>query len=295
MDLKKHVQRLKNFDQVQKIVSLNRNLSLIEINLLQKRIRSSLSNSVFAKIIIQKLHDLRNVNSIYFSEDKDLLFNKKKPKKTLWIYLTNVQKYTKSFYERTDKVLEKNHDIHDSYISLGIESREKIQSLNYKLIASYDDFSTKDLSIELSELIRIQIEEEKFDEVKMIVSSNKLKDYTAQLYPINNFYFKYPKSQIDSLRSKNINFEKFQILPNIDEFFNSILNFYFQSTLEALIAEASFINYKNKLIEENKQLKKIDEEILKTKIKINKEKRELEIEEIVMITQNNKKEFQRAK
>lgn len=64
MDIKKIKLQLKNFTGIKKIVSLKRNISMIQINQLIKKMHFFVRNVLFSKNLIQLIVERNNIESL---------------------------------------------------------------------------------------------------------------------------------------------------------------------------------------------------------------------------------------
>ncbi|WP_027119696.1 MSC_0622 family F1-like ATPase gamma subunit [[Mycoplasma] testudinis] len=291
MNIKKIKLRLKNFISIKKIVALKRNISMIQINQLIKKTRFLLKNVLLSQHLIELLVNREHLISPIWKNENDLTKQKTKNNfahKTLWIYLTNVQKYTKNFYIKTNEKLLSQNKSQDAYITLGKEAQEFVKQNNLTLLHAFDDFNNQLVSTKLARLIKTYIVSNQFQEVKFILNTNKIDDYVATIFPIKKFDFKMSLNELQQDIDK-MQLQDFKIYPGVNEFLESMATNYFENVVDTMVVEASFINFKNKLIEENRQLKQLDDLIKKNKIDLIKIMREKEIEEIVMITEGNKR------
>ena len=290
MDIKKIKLQLKNFTGIKKIVSLKRNISMIQINQLIKKMHFFVRNVLLSKNLIQLIVERNNIESLLWKNESDRvqLNSKKFLEKTLWIYLTIIQKYTKTFYDRTNETILKLHKKQDAYICLGKEAKQFINDHQFHLLESFDDFNNPHTSAKLSRILKYHVLNDGCTNVKFVLNTNKVDDYVVNVFPIKNFDFRFDSEKI-SKEINELSLDTFKIYPNINEFLEAMITNYFENIVDTMITEASFINYKNKLIEENRQLKQLDELIYKSKLNLIKTLREKEIEEIVMITDGNKR------
>ncbi|WGG24648.1 hypothetical protein P0D28_03595 [Mycoplasmoides gallisepticum] len=74
---------------------------------------------------------------------------------------------------------------------------------------------------------------------------------------------------------------------NLQEFIVNEINSYLRNVVTSLLVESSLIVAKNNLVKYNKTISDLDETLLNLRREILKQKRELEIQELQMLTRSN--------
>ncbi|CAT05032.1 Uncharacterised protein [Mesomycoplasma conjunctivae] len=281
MNLNEKKEKLVNFKKIYDLVTLNRNISLIQINQLLKNIKMAHEFFLIGQFFLNKYDDRRNKTQYFLSNLKQKLT--KQNKKTLWIYPSSDEKYTQNFFDQIEQIILDNWQEGDQIITIGSKANEFAKKHNFEHIEHYKDFKQlSETSKEIAAYINFSIKNNLLKAVKVAIYSNKVDNHIANIFPLNQFEFK--------LENNNTNLEKvvaaandFKFFPNFDEFYQSQLEIYFSSACHILFLESQFIVYKNKLIHENSLLKEIEEKTQKLKTTILKIERELEIEELNLI------------
>ncbi|UVD81657.1 hypothetical protein NV226_02950 [Mycoplasma iguanae] len=288
MNLQKKVNKLTNFEKLHKIVDINRSISMIEIQSLVNKIKDKFEDFYFIKNLIDAIVDKYKIQPWLYK--KDNLF--KKSKSTLWIYISEEQKYVKAFYENIEENIKTKAKSGDKIIAIGKQAYEFAKNQNLEILFHLED--TKDWNYENSQkiitLMKNLIQHQEIKTVYFMLHSSRVKNFTATIFPMNQFYFDYDK---ENKFYKNVlkEIEEYTIFPNLETFTENLCNLYLEKVLDILILESSFVIMKNKLINENQILKDVEEKIKIFKREILKIKREMEIEEINIASYNKKWDY----
>ncbi|MGY6172108.1 MSC_0622 family F1-like ATPase gamma subunit [Candidatus Mycoplasma pogonae] len=294
MNLKNQINKLKSFEKIHQIVDINRNISLIEIQRLNYKITLLYENFSIGKMLLQKLAQKSNIKNFLLDNfaSKNIFKNKlKKYEKKLFIYVTENEKYLDGFYDRVELNILKNLNPLDQIVTIGEKAKQfaiKNQIKIYKNIPKPEITEIFSLSEKLGLIIKEDLVNKNFSKIIFGINSNKVNSSQAIIFPINSFEFNYAKnSELEEKIHSNIN--QFAFHPSIEEFVENQSILYLQQAIELLLLESTFIIFKNKLINENQMLKKMEEKIKLLNREIIKYKREMEIQEIILITAANKK------
>lgn len=120
-----------------------------------------------------------------------------------------------------------------------------------------------------------------------VINSNKNINGNFTILPVNEFNIDILSES--SYESEDTNIKSFKIFPNIDQYISSQINSFIENSVQSLLVESSFYKSKIGLVSTNKIINELDDEMKKIGKKIIRIKRENEIEEIVLLTSNNKK------
>ncbi|VEU62099.1 Uncharacterised protein [Mesomycoplasma dispar] len=288
MNINEKKEKRANFVKIYDLVSLNRNISLIQINLLLRTIRNVYEFFLIGQYFLTKFSSQRSISS------KLTLITRKaltRQNINLWIYPSSNEKYTQNFFDQIEHKILENYTEKDFIIPLGVRAIEFAKKKNMKIIQSFEDLSNSfENSNKIAQIIEHGIKNRQFSSVKMAVYSNKIPNFIATIFPLNQFEFKMETSQ-EALEIIENNLEKVRFFPNFEEFYQTQIHTYFASSVQVLLLESQFIVYKNKLIHENTLLKEIEEKIHHLKTTILKIERELEIEELNLIKRKPKGVF----
>ncbi|AHH45221.1 MSC_0622 family F1-like ATPase gamma subunit [Mesomycoplasma bovoculi] len=287
MNLNEKKEKLINLAKINELVTLNRNISLIEINQLLKTIRERYDFFLIGQLFLNQSNQ-DNLSSIVSQAIKKIT---KKSNKTLWVYPSSEEKYTQNFFEQIEKTLSSKFKKGDQIITIGTRALNFAKKNGYEVVAEFaQEKNLFSVAQKIAHFIDFGIKDKQFQEVKFAIYSNKIHNFLATIYPLNQFNFNVdiPASHFEIVKNKVANFKFF---PNYDEFWQAQLISYFAASAHILLLESQFIVYKNKLIHENSLLKEIEEKMQKLKTTILKIERELEIEELNLIKPKAKRIF----
>ncbi|QJR44183.1 MSC_0622 family F1-like ATPase gamma subunit [Mycoplasma miroungirhinis] len=289
MYLEKEKQRKKNLEKIYKDVTNKKNILLIDILKLNKKMQFYVNKALFNKETLMALKNEYSVKNSFITS-KNLIFTNKNTKiskffnkeKRLWIYLTEEQKHSTDSYSRYEKlILSKITKSNNDFITIGSRAYEFSLENKLNVLKNYtNDEKTDDLAIKLSYLIKHLYLENKYSSVQMVINTNKNKKQEFTLLPLEKFdinKFIFNKNETFNNEVKN-----FQIYPDLTAFIENEVNIFLENAIQSLIIESNFFNAKNNLITANQIINQLDEEIDKMHKHIIKAKREKEIEDIVM-------------
>ncbi|MBU4690542.1 F0F1 ATP synthase subunit gamma [Mycoplasma sp. ES3157-GEN-MYC] len=295
MHFKKIEQKKSSLENIYLRVNNEKNILLINIMKLNKKLQFYVENALTNKVLINELQkqyivksNFINKNQFKSSKFTSLISKLFKKPKQLWIYLTEEQKHSTDSYTRYEKmILTKIKKVNADFITIGQRAYEFCNQNKLNLLKNYDNsVIEKELANELTYLVKYLYADEMYDSVHFVINTNKAFKEDFTILPIDNFDVNKltdSKSQISNLNIKN-----YEIYPNIEKFIDSQIDIFLSNAIHSLIIESYFYNAKNNLISTNQIIKQLDEEILKLNKQIIKHKREKEIEEIVMFFRKNK-------
>nr|WP_318028753.1 hypothetical protein [Mycoplasmopsis bovis] len=211
-----------------------------------------------------------------------------KPKE-LWIYLTEEQKYATDSYSRYENnILTNTKKVNADFITIGKRAAEFCKLNNLNIIYEIDNSDIySDLSWRLCQIIKFLFAQENYESLHFVINSNKNINGNFTILPVNEFNIDILSES--SYESEDINIKSFKIFPNIDQYISSQINSFIENSVQSLLVESSFYKSKIGLVSTNKIINELDDEMKKIGKKIIRIKRENEIEEIVLLTSNNKK------
>nr|WP_318028534.1 hypothetical protein [Mycoplasmopsis bovis] len=211
-----------------------------------------------------------------------------KPKE-LWIYLTEEQKYATDSYSRYENnILTNTKKVNADFITIGKRATEFCKLNNLNIIYEIDNSDIySDLSWRLCQIIKFLFAQENYESLHFVINSNKNINGNFTILPVNEFNIDILSES--SYESEDINIKSFKIFPNIDQYISSQINSFIENSVQSLLVESSFYKSKIGLVSTNKIINELDDEMKKIGKKIIRIKRENEIEEIVLLTSNNKK------
>ncbi|WP_347938449.1 hypothetical protein VQY18_01525 [Mycoplasma feriruminatoris] len=296
MDLKKIETKLNNLKTIQQRLSNEKNILLIDMikqnALLNYYVKNALWNQNIISLL-QKEYKIKNnlINESKTSKNK--LVNKLKSlvvqDKQLWIYVTEEQKYSTDSYSRYENhilntIKKKNAD----FITIGDRAKEFCNSNKLNVIYNVDQKQAiSKLSWILTLIVKFLFSQYNYESLHFVINSNKNKENSFTILPLTKFNVNNlteTKSEFDLTDIK-----EFKIFPDINNYIQTQVDNFIENSIQSLLVESSFYKTKNELIKTNKTINEIDEEVKKLNKKIIRIKREKEIEEIVLLTSNNKK------
>ncbi|MHA0298357.1 MSC_0622 family F1-like ATPase gamma subunit [Mesomycoplasma ovipneumoniae] len=280
MNINEKKEKRDNFIKIYDLVSLNRNISLIQINLLLRTIRNVYEFFLIGQFLLAQFSPQRS-----FSAKLSLLTKKAFARQNinLWIYPSSNEKYTQNFFDQIEAKILENYTEKDFIVPLGVRAINFAKKNDMKIITSFENLDNSfENSVKIGQVIEYGLKTRQFSSVKMAVYSNKIPNFIATIFPLNQFEFKMETTQ-ETIDKFKANLDKVRFFPNFEEFYQTQIQTYFATSVQVLLLESQFIVYKNKLIHENTLLKEIEEKILRLKTTILKIERELEIEELNLI------------
>ncbi|WP_406615021.1 MSC_0622 family F1-like ATPase gamma subunit [Mycoplasmopsis hyopharyngis] len=300
MDLKKVETKLENLKKIESKVNSDKNILLIEIMKQNKKLNFFIENALRNQNLIFSLKSKYDVKNALILRETSIFRKWKrlskifwKPKE-LWIYLTEEQKYATDSYSRYERnILEKIKKTNADFIVIGERAKQFCQNNNLNILKEVTpEEKNNKLSWKLSELIKILYIEDNYQAVHFVINSNKNNSGNFTVLPISDF-------DIHRLAGKEkvvekLPIEKYKIFPDIEKFIENQINIFLQNSIESLLVESSFYTAKVGLVSTNKIINELDEEINKLNKKALRIRREIEIEEIVLLTKNNEEVLKRG-
>lgn len=297
MQLIKLLNKSKKLEHIQKKVNNDRNILLINIMKLTKGLNYHAHRALELKAEISQLFNSYRFKNLIVDNDnafrKNKFFRKvidafQKPKE-LWIYVTEEQKYATDSYSRYErKILEDISKKRADFIVIGNRAMEFCKEKKLTILKSYQNWiNNTEFTEQLCQLIKTYYLEKGYRTVNFVINSNKNYNGHFTVLPIKKFNIQELISNKE-LEIAETEFNKVKIFPNISDYFENQIDLFLLNALHALLIESSFYTAKVGLVSLNKMSNEIDKNVLHLKKKIISTKRELEIEEITMITRNNK-------
>ncbi|VEU75721.1 Uncharacterised protein [Mycoplasmopsis maculosa] len=297
MQLIKLLDKVKKLENIQKKVNNDRNILLINIMKLTKGLNHYTYKALEIKSEISKLFsEYRFKNNIV---DNENIFEKSKffkkiiksfyKQKELWIYVTEEQKYATDSYSRYEhKILETIKKKRADFLPIGKRAIEFCKENKLTIIKEYDLWKNNiSFMKNISQIIKTFYIEKNYKNVNFVINSNKNYNNHFTILPINKFNV-YELLSNKEIEIKNVSFKNTKIFPNINDYLENQIDLFLLNALHSLFIESSFYTAKVGLVTLNKVSNEIDENVAKIKKKVLSTKREIEIEEITMITRNNK-------
>ncbi|MBZ4195667.1 hypothetical protein LAD73_02995 [Mycoplasma sp. 1331] len=294
MDFRKLEEKLNNFKKIETKTNTDKNILLIEMIKQNKLLNFYVNNSIYSQNILlaikneyQITNSLIDKNSSWSSSLFKKLTNWFINSRELWIYVTEEQKFSTDSYSRYEEnILKSINKKTADFITIGKRANKFCLDNKLNIIKSYsENQKTDDLSWELTQIVKILFSQNNYEKLLFVINSNKNVNGNFTILPISNFNI---SNLIDNKeKQKNINIKKFKIYPNINDFINIKIDSFIENSIHSLLVESSFYKAKVGLVRMNKISNELEEEMKKINKKINRIKREIEIEEIVLLTSKN--------
>ncbi|MDC4163179.1 MSC_0622 family F1-like ATPase gamma subunit [Mycoplasma bradburyae] len=300
MDIKKLERKQASLKNIHTLVESKRDVTLIKIFKLSKRFEHFYKRAIDSKTLLDILHKKYNLKNPFY-EDSSLLAKNKfinltldkvedmffVSKKRLWIYVTETQNAAADNYSRYDRAILKQEDVHnDQFITIGEHAKSFCEKNKLEVVQHYKENDFKELSKTIPEIIRLKIESGDIIDINFVINSNKIKNKFLKILPIKEFELDtsyYEKAE--TLLVEDI--DKYKLYNNLQEFIVNEINSYLRNVVTSLLVESSLIIAKNNLVKYNKTISDLDETLINLRREILKQKREIEIQELQMLTRSN--------
>ncbi|TPE57266.1 hypothetical protein FJO69_02030 [[Mycoplasma] falconis] len=275
MNLKELLAKKQSLENIKKIIDSEKNLTLINILKLAKNNNFYLSRSFVSQ------NFLNNINK-YYQTDSELLSDKK-AKQTLWIYITESEKYQTDPYQKHEADMLKTINLkNDFMIAIGQRAIDFANNNKINLAFEYKENNVAYLSKFLPNLIQNFLDKNGLYNINYVINSSRITNSWIEVLPLNNFALKMDDQE--NILIDNIDFRKIKIYPDINLFVDSELNAYLSYITLALLNESSIVNEKYNLIAENQKLNDLDKRLLALNKHIKREQQQLEQEEIAILS-----------
>ncbi|WP_027334542.1 MSC_0622 family F1-like ATPase gamma subunit [Mycoplasmopsis felifaucium] len=296
MHLKDLTQKRTNLENIRIKVNNDKNILLITIMKLTKKLAFYVDNSLLNIQLIHALKNKYNIKNNFVGGQQNKILNAIKKvfikDKELYIYLTEEQKYGTDSYSRYEKtILEKIKSKKADFITIGQRAIKFCADNNLNVIKSFNNSSFPDLAKILTNLVKVLYLDAGYAKVHFVINSNKNYKKPFTILPLDNFDVD-KLLNIKQTNSFNSVIQNYKIYPNIEGFIENQINIFLENAINALVVESSFYNAKNALVSTNQKSKQLDEEILKVSKRINRVKQEKQIEEIILLTKKKKTIFE---
>ncbi|WP_324673176.1 hypothetical protein U5U50_01270 [Mycoplasma sp. 888] len=267
--------------KIYKIVESKKNITLINLLRLSKQIGYCLDRANYSKFIIEQIIDKYSINDFALNKKSDLLTLGRL--KTLWIYITEEEKYSTNSYQRHEKyLLRAINKSNDSIIAIGQRAIKFASDNEFNILFSFQKNEVDYLNELLPKIIINNFKINDYANLNFVINSTKIKEKHIQLLPVNMNNFKLKHHQHSQLFNSNINTHK--ISQDLNEFIDSETESYLNFAISSLLTESALIYEKYKLVAQNSTLNDLEEKIKFQKRQFLKVKREKEIEQISMLS-----------
>lgn len=208
--------------------------------------------------------------------------------KSIWVYITEEEKFATNSYQRHERNMKKSIDFkRDFLIVIGKRANEFATKHKAHVIFSHDKNDVEFLVKILPKFLQNYLKTNGFHNLNFVINSSKLKEAYLSVLPLNKLNFKIERNLQNKVES--VDTSKLKIYPEIKEFINSEFESYLTYVSLSLLSESALISEKYKLVALNKTLNDLDEKLRLLNIRIEREKRELEVEQISILFK--KKDF----
>ena len=296
MDLTRLVTKVENLKKINMKVNNDKNILLINMMKLNKNLSYYIQSAVKNKNLIDAVGNQYNIKNMFVHKNtKSNFLNKIKQifvkQKELWIYTTEQQKYATDSYSRYERyILEKTKNKNVDFITIGDRAYNFCKQNKFNVIKDFPANTQSILAFELSQIIKILYLEQNYRKVRFVLNTNKNFKGSFTILPTQEFDV-YKLSSSTLIETNKLDIKDFKIFPNVETFIDNEANIFIENVVNSLLIESSFYTTKNALVTANKIIKDLDENIMKLSRQAMRVKRQNEIEEIIMLTSNNKNDI----
>lgn len=296
MDLTRLVTKVENLKKINMKVNNDKNILLINMMKLNKNLSYYIQSAVKNKNLIDAVGNQYNIKNMFVHKNtKSNFLNKIKQifvkQKELWIYTTEQQKYATDSYSRYERyILEKTKNKNVDFITIGDRAYNFCKQNKFNVIKDFPTNTQSVLAFELSQIIKILYLEQNYRKVRFVLNTNKNFKGSFTILPTQEFDV-YKLSSLTLIETNKLDIKDFKIFPNAETFIDNEANIFIENVVNSLLIESSFYTTKNALVTANKVIKDLDENIMKLSRQAMRVKRQNEIEEIIMLTSNNKNDI----
>ena len=296
MDLTRLVTKVENLKKINMKVNNDKNILLINMMKLNKNLSYYIQSAIKNKNLIDAVGNQYNIKNMFVHKNtKSNFLNKIKQifvkQKELWIYTTEQQKYATDSYSRYERyILEKTKNKNVDFITIGDKAYNFCKQNKFNVIKDFPTNTQSILAFELSQIIKILYLEQNYLKVRFVLNTNKNFKGSFTILPTQEFDV-YKLSSSTLIETNKLDIKDFKIFPNVETFIDNEANIFIENVVNSLLIESSFYTTKNALVTANKIIKDLDENIMKLSRQAMRVKRQNEIEEIIMLTSNNKNDI----
>lgn len=296
MDLTRLVTKVENLKKINMKVNNDKNILLINMMKLNKNLSYYIQSAIKNKNLIDAVGNQYNIKNMFVHKNtKSNFLNKIEQifvkQKELWIYTTEQQKYATDSYSRYERyILEKTKNKNVDFITIGDRAYNFCKQNKFNVIKDFPTNTQSILAFELSQIIKILYLEQNYRKVRFVLNTNKNFKGSFTILPTQEFDV-YKLSSSTLIETNKLDIKDFKIFPNVETFIDNEANIFIENVVNSLLIESSFYTTKNALVTANKIIKDLDENIMKLSRQAMRVKRQNEIEEIIMLTSNNKNDI----
>ncbi|AZG68622.1 MSC_0622 family F1-like ATPase gamma subunit [Mycoplasma struthionis] len=283
MNIKDLVTKKQSLEKIVKIVESDKNITLISILKLSKQINFFLERALHSQMLISTLDKKYEIENELLYSENSLYRNEIKSIPKLWIYITEEEKFETNSYIRHEKLLKSDYNNkNDVIIAIGKRAISFAKEMKFNIIYQYEQNNVDVLSKVLPEFIIAYLLKNGFHNVRFIINSSKIKKLYLNVLPINEFELNLENKYQNLETLTNIN--KLKIFPDVSSFIDSEIYSFLTYITLTLLSESALINQKYTLVAQNKTINDLDDRILFLNKKVIQAKRELEVEQISILS-----------
>ncbi|MFL0973255.1 MSC_0622 family F1-like ATPase gamma subunit [Mycoplasmopsis synoviae] len=288
MNVKSLVNKRESYTKIKKIVESDKNITLINILRLSKQNVFYFERSLQAKYYIESLAKRYEIKHSLILQKQLKILSKLSRVKSIWVYITEEEKFATNSYQRHERNMKKSINFkRDFLVVIGKRANEFATKHKAHVIFSHDKNDVEFLVKILPKFLQNYLKTNGFHNLNFVINSSKLKEAYLSVLPLNKLNFKIERNLQNKVES--VDTSKLKIYPEIKEFINSEFESYLTYVSLSLLSESALISEKYKLVALNKTLNDLDEKLRLLNIRIEREKRELEVEQISILFK--KKDF----
>ncbi|WP_036464512.1 MSC_0622 family F1-like ATPase gamma subunit [Mycoplasmopsis sturni] len=283
MNLKKLQNKFSSLNKIATIVETEKNVTLINILRLSKQNILYSNHTMQSKYLIDQIMNQYDLNHPFLKTSK---YKDKYP--TLWIYITEEEKYQTNPYFKQEKSMLRYFNIsRDAIVAIGKRANDFAKKNNFKIVFTAQENDVETLAQVLPKFIKSFLELNQYCNVNFVLNSSKVKMDAVPVLPLDSFNLKLDLTT--NFIPEDIQFNKLKVYPNVNLFINSQIHSYLTFVTLTLLSESIIISEKYKLVAQNQKINDLEKKQSDLKRQIMREKRELEIEQMSILS--NKKDL----
>ncbi|SJZ43498.1 MSC_0622 family F1-like ATPase gamma subunit [Mycoplasmopsis verecunda] len=289
MQIKKIKQKAQSLEKILKIVESQKNMVLINILRLSQQIGSYFQKANQSKLFIDYLannYSLSNpliqpVNNQYYWIFTKLLNKKTNSNKTIWIYVTEEEKYETNSYKKYEDYLANNVNKHDLFICIGKRAINFATQNQYSVIFESEFNDVLALTDILPDYLLAYLEANGFYNIKFVLNSAKTKELSLNIVPLNDLNF---ELDVYQKNTQYLDLDNKHIYPDVENFVQAEFKSYLTYMCLALLSESNLIYQKYSLVSLNQKINDLEKKQKRYKLEVLRAKRELEVEQTSILS-----------
>lgn len=268
---KKSIAKLK---KVRNIVGVSKFLTLQEISKATKISKNALEVSALARDIFVSAHKKYHLNLNYIKASSKGV--------KLYIYITFPKSLLSSSYERIEKELLKEFKHgQDKLITVGPIAESFAKKHHIETEYHLDSFDAHSIQ-KVSALVSHLFDTKKVSQVNYVLQTQRNDRGILTILPVSLL-------NIESTPVEDKIVSKYKFYPSLVETMENIQKIYVLQNTTAIFHEAQYFYLKEKLLRHEESLTNIDEKIIERSREVIKLQRKIQTEELILISQNVKR------